>query len=412
MSTKLWDFGRKAICSNVDFPDHGCFGSRSISGHVNHTWDLVVHFSCLLIAHVLKFLHCAFWQGYCFWEIIIIGLEDFIAHVGLVGIRLHEVLHHFGHLGIATFSTCMSFRKLAIVSTWSWSSSSLMRSNWTSISFEPCLTPSASFKSIAPPFPRRISCQSPHSKLILLPPKSTTAFSISRIGRPCSIGVAPKITKHWMRPTLSPSFAGNCTIQRLTLSPSPPNLKLLSQRLKCKCSTSMPINSSHVRYLSTYSEPAKNVEAPPSCMQSSSSTVTQLLLSEITCWAIPTKFALESAGRFLLGEVLELLVGQLAGMWPNIPHRKHIIMCSPLSLILDIPFLGEPNPFEPFDPFLPFDLPFWLPFWTSPWRRLTSRGWGGSSKWELLTTSDCNHRGNPRETRSWFNWRLLSAYAA
>ena len=37
-------------------------------------------------------------------------------------------------------------------------------------------------------------------------------------------------------------------------------------------------------------------------------------------------------------------------------------MCSPLSLILDIPFLGELNPFEPFDTFLPFPLPFDFPF--------------------------------------------------
>ena len=63
-----------------------------------------MHFSGLLIAHVLKFLHRAFRQGNCFWESIIIGLEDFIAHVGFFGIGLHEVLHHFGHLGIATFS--------------------------------------------------------------------------------------------------------------------------------------------------------------------------------------------------------------------------------------------------------------------------------------------------------------------
>ena len=311
-------------------------------------------------------------------------------------------------------SACMSFRKLSIVSTWSWSSSSLMRSNCTSMSSEPCLTPSGSFKSIAPPFPRRISCQSPPSRLTLLPPKSTTAFSISRIGRPSSIGVAPKITKHWMRPTLSPSFAGNCTIPTADTFTITSKLEALVATFEVQVFHIHANQFQPFRYLSTYSEPAKNVEAPPSCMQASGSTVTQLLLSEITCWAIPMKFALESAGRFLLGEVLELLVGQLAAMWPNIPHRRHIIedICSPLSLILDIPFLGEPNPFEPFDPFLPFDLPFDFPFepvLEGDWLPEAEEEAASGSCWPPATATTGK---NPRETRSWFSWRLLSAYAA
>ena len=76
-----------------------------------------------------------------------------------------------------------------------------------------------------------------------------------------------------------------------------------------------------------------------------------------------------SAGRFLLGELPKLLVGQLAAMWPNIPHCRHIIedIWSPLSLILDIPFLGELGPlnFEAFDPFFPLPLPSDFP-WELP----------------------------------------------
>ena len=72
----------------------------------------------------------------------------------------------------------------------------------------------------------------------------------------------------------------------------------------------------------------------------------------------------QSAGRFLPGELPELLVGQLAAMWPNILHRRHAIedICSPLSLCLTHPFWGNWDLLNVL--ILSFPYPY---LWTSLW---------------------------------------------